>query len=206
MLFMIPDVKTANCLLIILIIMVFPGCATRPPVDRGIQYASWTRHQDKLSKLTVWEATGRISVRMEKEAWSASLQWHQDRQEYFLRLIAPLGRGSYEITGNEEVVFLRTGRDEVLQASTPETLMEDNFGWHVPLTGLIYWIRGLPAPGPKTDTLLLDEQGRIRDLAQSGWRVNFSSYSDTGGYDLPGKISLNNEKLKVRLVIKNWKI
>ena len=190
----------------ILIISMIAGCATVPPADRELQSASWTRHQDKLSGLTVWEASGRISVRFKNEGWSASLQWHQDKQEYFLRLIAPLGRGTYEITGDAEGVALRTGRDEVIHARNPEILMEENLGWHVPLTGLVYWIRGLPVPGTRTDALLLDERGRMTDLRQSGWTVNYASYADTGGYVLPGKIALNNEELKVRLVIRDWKL
>ena len=145
-------------------------------------------------------------MRLEKHAWSATLQWHQQQQEYFLRLIAPLGQGTYEITGNNDAVFLRTAKNEVLKANNPESLMEGTFGWSVPLTGLIYWLRGLPEPGTKAEVFSLDEQGRITDLSQSGWRVTYSSYNNTGGLELPDKISLENDKLKVRLVIKHWKI
>ncbi len=198
--------KITNIAVIILIVIVFSGCATPPPVTIDDRMIFWDARRDNLSQITTWQATGRISVRLDNEAWSATLQWHQQKQEYLLRFIAPLGQGTYEITGNNEIVFLRTGQDEVLQAQNPETLMEDNFGWHVPLTGLVYWIRGLPEPGVKTDTLLLDAQGRITNLTQSGWRVNYSSYNRAGSYDLPGKIALNNDKLKVRLIIRNWKI
>lgn len=198
--------KPVNFPVLVLIIIAFAGCATTPPVDIPQRLASWDSHRVKLSRLTTWQASGRISVRMEKQAWSATLQWHQQRQEYFLRLIAPLGQGTYEITGNDDAVFLRTAKNEVLRANDPENLMEGAFGWSVPLTGLIYWIRGMPQPGIKTDVFLLDEQGRLTDLSQSGWRVIYSSYNNTGGVDLPGKISLQNDKLKVRLIIKHWKI
>lgn len=198
--------KPVNFPVIVLIIVALSGCATTPPVDIQQQNAFWDSRRDKLVNLSAWQATGRISVRMEKQAWSASLQWRQQRQEYFLRLIAPLGQGTYEITGNDEGVFLRTAKNEVFKANDPETLMEGTFGWSVPLTGLIYWIRGLPEPGTRTELLLLDEQGHVTDLAQAGWRVSYTSYNDTGGYDLPGRIALQNEKLRVRLVIKNWKI
>lgn len=198
--------KAANLSIIVLICVIFTGCATRPPIDIRDRNVSWDSRRDKLSSLTTWQASGRISVRLEKHAWSATLQWHQQQQEYFLRLIAPLGQGTYEITGNNNAVFLRTAKNEVLRANNPESLMEGTFGWSVPLTGLIYWIRGLPEPGTKTDALSLDEQGRITDLSQSGWRVTYSSYNNTGGLELPDKISLENDKLKVRLVIKHWKI
>lgn len=192
--------------LVALIIAVVSGCATRPPVDISHRNASWDTHRDQLSKLTSWRASGRISVRLNNHAWSATLQWQQQQQKYFLRLIAPLGQGTYEITGNKTGVLLRTAKNKIYKANDPETLMQSNFGWSVPLTGLIYWIRGLPKPGTRTELLSLDDLGRITDLAQSGWRVSYSAYNETGGYDLPGRITLQNDKLKVRLVIKNWKI
>ena len=198
--------KTTKLAILVLMCAVFSGCATRVPVDIRRQNASWDLHRDRLTKLTTWQALGRISVRLNNEAWSASLQWRQQRQDYFLRLIAPLGQGTYEITGNNEGVFLRTAKNEVYKANDPETLMEGTFGWSVPLAGLSYWIRGLPEPESRIERLLLDQQGHITDLAQSGWRVSYSAYNDTGGYDLPARIALQNDKLKVRLVIKNWKI
>lgn len=198
--------KPVSFPVLVLIIIAFAGCATAPTVDVRQRHTSWDIHRVKLSRLTTWQASGRISVRLEKHAWSATLQWHQQRQEYFLRLIAPLGQGTYEITGNNDAVFLRTAKNEVLRANNPESLMEGTFGWSVPLTGLIYWIKGLPEPGKKADDLSLDEQGRITDLSQSGWRVTYSSYNETGGLELPGKISLQNDKIKVRLIIKHWKI
>jgi len=198
--------RTTNFFLLVLVTATFTGCATTPPIDISHKNASWDLRRDRLSKLTTWQASGRIAVRMDKEAWSATLQWQQQRQEYFLRLIAPLGQGTYEITGNKAGVFLRTAKNEVYKAETPESLMEGNFGWSVPVSGLIYWIRGLPEPGARTEQLLLDEQGRITDLSQSGWRVSFSAYNEAGGYELPGRIALQNNKLKVRLVIKHWKI
>ena len=198
--------KVTRLFIITLITILFTGCATRPPVDISHRNASWDIHRDQLSKLTSWRASGRISVRLNNQAWSATLQWQQQRQEYFLRLIAPLGQGTYEITGNKAGVSLRTAKDEIYQANNPETLMQRNLGWSVPLTGLVYWIRGLPVPGTRPELLSLDDQGRIADLVQSGWRVSYSAYNVTGDYDLPGRIALQNDKLKVRLVIKNWKI
>lgn len=198
--------KPVNFPVLVLIITAFTGCATTPPVDISHKNASWDIHRDRLSKLTTWQAMGRISVRIDKQAWSASLQWRQQRQEYFLRLIAPLGQGTYEITGNKAGVLLRTAKNEIYKARDPKSLMQGTFGWSVPLNGLKHWVRGLPEPGTRTEMMLLDEQGRLTDLVQSGWQVSFSAYNEAGGYDLPGRIVLQNDKMKVRLVIKRWKI
>lgn len=143
---------------------------------------------------------------MEKQGWSATLQWRQRQQDYFLRIIAPLGGGIYELSGNEDGVLMRTAKNMTLRADNPETLLQNNFGWHVPLSGLVYWLRGLPEPGSKTNTLVLDDQGRITDLVQAGWQISYLRYMTASGFDLPGKIVIQNDKLKVQLIIRDWKI
>ena len=198
--------KAANVFIMVLLCAAFAGCATRPVVPAGEKNAAWDRHRDQVLALTSWQASGRISIRLEHQAWSATLQWQQQPREYFLRLIAPLGQGTYEITGNSAGVFLRTARNEVYKAADAETLMQGTLGWSVPLKGLAYWIRGVPVPGTRAPLLHLDDQGRITDLSQSGWRASYSAYNDTGGYILPGRIALQNNRLKVRLVIKHWDI
>lgn len=190
---------------LILLFAILSGCASQAPVEKLTPENAWRNHHHKVSTLTNWELTGRISIKLEKEAWSASLQWQQKEEEYFLRLTAPLGRGTYEISGNPENMQLRMQKNETLQSDNPESLMQKNFGWYVPITGLSYWIKGIPATGKSADTLLFDDQGHLTDLSQSGWHVNYSRYKNIGEYQLPGRIVLENEKLKLRLVIRNWK-
>jgi outer membrane lipoprotein LolB len=50
----------------------------------------------------------------------------------------------------------------------------------------------------------LDAQGRIRDLRQDGWDVSYERYVSEGSYELPGKMTLENRQLRVRLVISDW--
>ncbi len=197
--------RRAACLLVCLATLLFSACATKPPRDDAARAAYWQQHREKLSDLITWQLQGRIAIHVNKEAWSASLHWRQDRNAYRLRIIAPLGQGSYELSGGEQGVYMRTAANEVLYADDAETLLRENLGWAIPLGGLAYWIKGLPEPGIETEMLQLDEKGRITGMSQSGWRLSYRRYTHSSGYELPGKIFLENGEVKLRLIIKDWK-
>ena len=195
-----------TCWLIFPVILWLGGCATQLPKDQQAGMAIFQANRAKLAELGSWQLQGRLAMTTAKEAWSATLQWIQTDGDYQLRLIAPLGRGSFELRGNDHGVILRLAQKQVLQADDPETLLQKNFGWTVPVSGLQYWIRGIPDPDAKINNLLLDDQGRINSLEQSGWQVTYTQYASQGAYELPGRITMVNVNLKLNLVIKSWKL
>lgn len=191
----------------IIVCLVFLGisaCTTQKPIEQEILVESWQIHKDKLSDLKEWKINGRIAVSIDKEAWSASLHWMQTGQDYLLRVIAPFGRGTFELHGNGEGVYLRLSRDRILQAEDPESLLEDNLGWSVPVSGMVYWVKGIPEPGMVINRLILDDKGRVTDLSQSGWQISYSRYVSLGDYELPRRIVIDNGNLRIRLVIREW--
>ena len=190
--------------ILLVVLFVLAGCATRVPVPESDKAEQWEQHLAKLSKVEDWFFKGRIAIQLQKEGFSASLHWRQSQQDYLLRLIAPLGRGTFELKGNGQEVSLKTAEDRVIQADTPELLMQQNLGWYVPVSGLRYWLRGLPQPEVTVETLLLDEHGRMDQLRQAGWHVIYRNYLQQDGYELPSKLTLENDNLKVRFSIKQW--
>ena len=147
-----------------------------------------------------------MAVRLEKDGFSAGLHWQQAQQDYTLRVIAPLGRGAFELSRQAEAVTLKMADNRLLHARNAASLMQVHLGWHVPVSGLGYWLRGLPQPDVLPDSLTLDEQGRVRKLSQSGWRVRYQSYSDKDGYDLPARLFLQHNELELRIAIRQWDI
>lgn len=195
-----------KCFLIIPLLLCLSACATHMPVQESLKLENWRANREKIIKLDKWKLKGRIALSMKRQAWSASLQWEQQQQNYKLRIIAPLGQGSLELQGDNHGVTMQTSKDRVLYAHDPETLLKKSFGWSVPVSGLKYWVRGIPVPDKRIKKLFLDDRGRVRELEQSGWQVNYSGYSSQGSVDLPGKIVMENGRLKLRLVIRNWAI
>ncbi|NIN34367.1 MAG: lipoprotein localization factor LolB, partial [Gammaproteobacteria bacterium] len=58
-------------------------------------------------------------------------------------LISPLGRGTYQLNGDSQLVSLLTAENKLYQAETPEILLQNNLGWSVPVDGLKYWVKGI---------------------------------------------------------------
>ena len=77
------------------------GCASAPPKVADPE-AAWQERRDRFAGLTNWTATGKVAIRTEEEAWSATLHWVQDKAEYRIRLIAPLGQGTLQIAGTDQ--------------------------------------------------------------------------------------------------------
>lgn len=185
------------------LVLLLTACATSPrlPVDSD---AGWRRQQQQLGALTVWQLAGRMSVQLKSDGWSASLYWWQDHDKYRLRIVAPLGRGTVEIAGDRETVSLHTSDNRVFTDDDIDALMRENLGWEVPVDALVYWIRGLPAPGKSAEDLQLDESGRLIAVAQSGWDIRYERYTRTEGYEVPVRMILQREQLRLRLNINRW--
>lgn len=185
-------------------LLMLSACATTPRQARTDKDAAWQRQQQQLGGLAVWELAGRMAVKLESEGWSASLYWWQDHADYRLRIVAPLGRGTIEIAGDGEKVTLHTADNRVLEDGDIDALMQENLGWRVPVDALIYWIRGLPDPDASTDKLELDDQGRLIALDQSGWNVRYERYTNSGGHEVPARMTIEREQLQLRLNINRW--
>ena len=82
-------------------------------------------------------------------------------------------------------------------------MVESQLGWQLPVSHLLYWVRGLPAPDSRS-RIALDPNGRLASLQQDGWDVQYLGYTEEDGYTLPNRIKLAGRDLKITLVVKDW--
>jgi len=191
----------------VLLAILMAGCAEIPLLqsEKGKLDSDVTDARlNILYGLNTWALKGRIGIQTDKEGVTATLHWAQVGDRYQLRFIAPLSQGTYELRGNQQQVTLLTAKNERFIAKDPEQLLLDNIGWKIPLNGLNYWVRGLPEPGADIDNLVKDDKGRIKDMEQSGWRISILRYTKVNEFELPGKLFLQNDRFKLRLVIQGW--
>lgn len=190
------------------LLLSLAACTTVPPVpptplDDSAAEVSWQQHQQQLRGLTQWQLHGRLAVLNDHEAWHMSLEWQQRQDSYSLNIIAPLGQGSLQLHGDAFQVMLITEEGETINASDPEQLLYQQFGWKVPVAALRYWVLGLPAPGEYQKTI--DAYGHLQTLQQAGWEIEFIDYQPQLGQQLPRKVFINNHQAQVKLVISRWK-
>ena len=187
-------------------IALLAGCAgfgARESVEGHGDPASWREHKQQMTALDGWQIDGKIGIRAPKDSGIGTLFWLQRQDYYDIRLSGPLGRGAARLTGRPGDVSLEVANQGRYSAASPETLLEEQMGWKLPVSNLAWWVRGLPAPSSKS-RLTLDADSRLASLEQDGWQVQYSAYTQQNGYWLPERIKLHGANLDVTLVIKAW--
>lgn len=183
------------------------GCASNEPPDDNIPFgqgnpALWSQYQQQLEAINSWSIQGKIGIHSPNKSGSGTLYWLQNQQSYDIRLAGPLGRGATHLSGQPGSVHLESGQGTYL-ASSPEELVDQQTGWQLPVSNLLYWIRGLPAPGSHA-RLWLNPDSQLALLQQDGWQVHYQSYGNFSGRRLPERLKLESPDLEVVLVIKQW--
>lgn len=193
-------------LLLPLFALLLTGCAGLGPqesVEGPGNAEDWKTHKARISHIDGWQISGKIGIRAPQDSGSGTLFWLQ-RQDYFdIRLSGPLGRGATRLTGRPEAVTLEVAGQGRFEAQSPEALVESQLGWQLPVSNLLWWVRGLPAPDSRS-RISLDNNGRLATLQQDDWSVQYLGYEEEDGLDLPSRIKLEGRNLQITLVIKDW--
>lgn len=178
---------------LIIWLFVLAGCSSQPlapPSDQDFAPNAQLWH---------WQAQGRLAVKDGQEHHSANLDWQQEGFAYQIMIFGPLGQGSARLDGQPFHVTLTTAEGESLEASSPEQLIRQGLGWDLPLSNLIYWVRGLPAPGPYQ---LVD----TNNLIQGSWEVEWRRFIQVEGYTLPSLLIARQGQFELRLAINSWQL
>lgn len=193
-------------LLLPLFALLLTGCAGLGPqesVEGPGNAEDWKTHKARISHIDGWQISGKIGIRAPQDSGSGTLFWLQ-RQDYFdIRLSGPLGRGATRLTGRPDAVTLEVAGQGRFEAQSPEALVESQLGWQLPVSNLLWWVRGLPAPDSRS-RISLDNNGRLATLQQDDWSVQYLGYEEEDGLDLPSRIKLEGRNLQITLVIKDW--
>lgn len=198
--------KLMRNLLLPALVLLLAGCAGLGPqesIEGPGNKEDWATHKARLSEIDGWQISGKIGIRAPQDSGSGTLFWLQ-RQDYFdIRLSGPLGRGATRLTGRPDAVALEVAGQGRFEAESPEALVENQLGWQLPVSNLLWWVRGLPAPDSRS-RIALDANGRLANLQQDGWDIQYLGYSEEDGYALPSRIKLAGRDLQITLVVKDW--
>lgn len=192
------------CLAVLLLV----GCTTTTTPPQQAQTSAttqtWQQHSRAVQRIQQWNMQGALGVRDSQQGFSSNFNWQQQQDNYRLNLYGPLGIGNARIQGSPGNVTLQTSKNQTFQANSPESLMQQQLGWQLPLSYLPYWVRGIPAPGAKANYQLSEQ--RLQTLQQAGWQIQYLSYTNVNGVSLPSKMYLTHPPLQVRVVIKQWNV
>jgi len=177
-----------------MVFLVMTACSTTQ-VEEGIKYSKSTR--EHLYDLGSWSFSGRLALTGKKDAWQANIVWAHDLGSDEIKLSGPLGQGATVIRLSSDEVIIDRGDGKVLSSRQPEDFINQQLGLAVPVRSLRYWVVGLPEP---STTFVLTTDGFV----QSGWLIEYKQEQVVNSELLPRKISVTNERVKLKLMIDQW--
>jgi outer membrane lipoprotein LolB len=194
-------------LTICMTLFLLGGCVAviQPPGALHTAINSKVRNQN-LANLKDFEVTGKMGFSDGKQGGNARVVWEQHPQSYQIRLYGPLGSQAIQIKGEPNGVSLTKTDGKIITANTPEALVHQELGWVIPVSGLRYWLRGLPAPGAAPQKMLLDDSNRLWQIDQQGWSIQYQAYKSIEGRDVPYKLLLTNGSLRLKFIFDRWSL
>lgn len=183
------------------------GCTTfiTPPQQLQRVEASTLKKQ-KARRAQQFSVQGKIGFSDGRRGGSAMLRWEQVGDQYQVSLFGPLGSGVVQISGDKGGVTLKNGEGVLKTAKKAEALLKQELGLTIPVSGLSYWLQGLPAPGAPPREVLMDLEGHIWGVIQQGWTIRYQSYQSVNRVALPYKLVLQNGTIRLKFVLTAWKI
>lgn len=191
------------------------SCAAVPPLDseQRLRAPLYDQRFNRLSEFESWTLEGRLAISDEADGGSGSLSWRQAGSSSRMDFHGALGRGAWRLVADASGAELEFADGTLHRAPSIDTLVRGQVGWAVPLESLAWWVRGLAAPG-EIQWRLLDENGRLSELGQDGWRIEFSRYGEVGdpgggqagGMSMPLRMTARQAARTVKLAIRKWEL
>lgn len=150
-----------------------------------------------------FELAGRIALQYRDDAGSGNIAWRHGARTDELLLSTPIGQGIARIVRDGEQITLTAQDGREYRALDAESLTEQVLGFRLPLLGLADWVRGRASPAPATAPTRerRDGEGRLLELEQSGWQIDYQAYAG----NRPTRLRLRYPGLELRLAISEWR-
>ena len=194
-------------ILLVAVALAISGCSGLGGLtDDSREQRLWAEQQTAAGAVREWDIYARGALRLKGGDYNVGIRWQRDIGGRFMMLLeAPFGQGVFRIDAIEPGVYeLLLPDGQLFANSTAEALLQDVVGWSLPISGLDYWVRGLPRPDDSYSRRV-DSGGRARWIYQDGWDITYLDYFDAADKPaLPRRLRLKGETVTLRLVIERW--
>ncbi|HEX5962003.1 MAG TPA: lipoprotein insertase outer membrane protein LolB [Rhodanobacteraceae bacterium] len=185
--------------------LVLAACAPVPVREPGTarQLAAQAAREQLLGAQRDWGIEGRFAASDGQHGGSGSLSWQQRGPHYQFTLRAPITGKSVQLAGGPEGAILTGAGKQPLAGRSAAVVLNEEFGWDVPVADLAWWVRGLRAPGQPA-ILTFGANGLPATLDQDGWHVDYRDWYAERNPPLPRKVYASRAPYGVRVFIETW--
>jgi outer membrane lipoprotein LolB len=196
--------------------LMLGGCATQTKSpSQGVEtptkpldaQQAWKQRQADFARMSTWRLQGKVGVQFQEQSASFNISWLQTgNDQYEMNIKNPLTGSIVAYLKGERSEVVMQANGKTYKDSNAERLLQGHLGVSLPLDGMKYWVRGIPAPDAPVQQVKLDAQGRPELLQQSGWQVEYSGWKGTDWKALPERINLSRtpDNTKVKVIAKDW--
>ncbi len=197
--------------LAVLIALALQGCAskssieTEAPLDSLAEEeasAVWARRLDALTAVNDWSLGGRAAVRTASEGGRVHLDWQQRDDDYSAEFRSPFGTLLLSVASRGGRVRVRSLEKQETTGEDPAELIDQHFGWRLPVRQLPAWLLGIPG---EAEDFEIDGRGRLNRLAHNGWQLDYVSYTRSVP-TMPKEILIQGPDTRVRLLLSDWRL
>lgn len=196
--------------------LMLGGCATQtksPSQGANVStkptdaQSAWQQRQADFARMSSWRLQGKVGVQFQAQSASFNMSWLQTgKDQYEMNIKNPLTGSIVAYLKGERSEVVMQANGKTYKDANAERLLQGHLGVSLPLDGMKYWVRGIPAPDSPVQQVKLDAQGRPELLQQSGWQVEYSGWQGANWKALPERINLSRtpDNTKVKVIAKDW--
>ncbi len=190
---------------ITLCVLSMPACVSVTPVipveDADL---AWKTRSEYLYQQNYWTAHLALIGANNQQKFKTRAVWEQHGDRYTIKLRDFIGRTIAIIEGSPQGVQAKTSKGQQYAGHNAEDLIAQLFNIQIPVSGMRYWLLGLPKPNVQVNQLVLNNAGLADQVTQEGWSMTYPYYLDNDPFKMPSKILLAFEDIDLTVKVSQW--
>ncbi|TMH33474.1 MAG: outer membrane lipoprotein LolB [Betaproteobacteria bacterium] len=151
-----------------------------------------------------FDVTGRLSLRKGSEALTGSFHWQHQPENDQIDLVSPTGQTLARLRGSRDFASLQMADGRIETAANWDALTARELDWSLPVSGLAFWIQGVPRPG-STFAAETESGDEPKLLRQDGWTILYQAFApDNQGVARPARMVLSYPEVELRMAVDAW--
>lgn len=173
-----------------------------PPL--GDAQPLWVARSEYLYSQNNWRAQMSLLGMDGEQKFKTRADWTQKNDSYQIKLRDFIGRTIAIVDGQPLAVEVKTSKGQHYQGDNAEALINELFAINIPVSGMRYWLQGVPVPEQPVDRVILNAEGLAESISQQGWEITYPHYQFNEPYKMPGHVQLEFENIKLSVKITEW--